>query len=96
MFRQHKIICENKEVIIYLFLYDQDIDLVTMKNIFSQISNISLEERLLDYFKQNHIRFTGQHIRIVYHSTIIKDFYLNHCQFLTRNCLATNVINFYR
>lgn len=37
MFRQHKILCENKEVIVYLFLYDQEIDLETMKNIFSQM-----------------------------------------------------------
>ena len=27
MFRQHQILCENKEVIVYLFLYDQEIAL---------------------------------------------------------------------
>ena len=55
MFRQHKILCENKEVTIYLFLYDQEIDLETMKNIFSQISTITLEARIIDYFNQNNI-----------------------------------------
>ena len=53
MFRQHKILCENKETVIYLFLYDQQIDLDTMKNIFSQISNMTLESRIIDYFNQH-------------------------------------------
>ena len=57
MFRQHKILCENKEVTIYLFLYDQEIDLETMKNIFSQISTITLEARIIDYFNQSFFIF---------------------------------------
>ena len=59
MFRQHKILCENKEVIVYLFLYDQEIDLETMKNIFSQMSTMTLESRILDYFSQHNINFSG-------------------------------------
>ena len=59
MFRQHKILCENKETVIYLFLYDQQIDLDTMKNIFSQISNMTLESRIIDYFNQHNIKCLG-------------------------------------
>ena len=51
MFRQHKILCENKETVLYLFLYDQQIDLETMKIIFTQISSQKLESRILDYLE---------------------------------------------
>lgn len=93
MFRQHKILCENKEVIVYLFLYDQEIDLETMKNIFSQMSTMTLESRILDYFSQHNIKFFGNHIRIVYHATIVKDFVLN--QKYNHKKLAHNVVNLY-
>lgn len=94
MFRQHKILCENKEVIVYLFLYDQEIDLETMKNIFSQISTITLESRILEYFNQHNIKFLGHHIRIVYHATIVKDFILN--QHRTAPRIANNIVSLYR
>ncbi len=94
MFRQHKILCENKEVIVYLFLYDQEIDLDTMKNIFSQISTITLESRILDYFNQHNIKFLGHHIRIVYRATIVKDFILN--QRYQTPKIAHNVVSLYR
>jgi len=96
MFRQHKIICENKEVISYLFLFDQDIDRDIMKNIFNQLSTHSLEERIHDYFNENHIKFMGQHVKIVYLSTIIKDFYLHQKQVHISPVYADNVISFYR
>jgi len=96
MFQQHKIVCENKEIIIYLFLYELDLDLATMKNIFYQLSATSLEKHVFDYFDQNCIKFLGQHIKIVYHSTIIKDFFIHRRQLQNTNIYATNVVNFYR
>lgn len=94
MFRQHKILCENKEVIVYLFLYDQNIDLDTMKNIFSQMSTITLESRILDYFTRHNIKFIGNHIRIVYHATIVKDFFLHHTHPSQKQ--ANNIVSLYR
>ncbi|MDO4925640.1 MAG: hypothetical protein Q3980_08245 [Turicibacter sp.] len=94
MFRQHKILCENKETIIYLFLYDQQIDLETMKNIFSQISIKTLESRIINYFHQHNIKCLGNHVRIVYHATIIKDFFIN--QHHQPKSYATNVVSLYR
>ena len=94
MFRQHKILCENKETVIYLFLYDQQIDLETMKNIFSQIAITTLESRIINYFNQHHIKCLGNHVRIVYHATIIKDFFIN--QHHQSKSHATNVVSLYR
>lgn len=93
MFRQHKILCENKENIIYLFLYDQQIDLEIIKNIFSQIADQSLEARVLDYFNQHHIKCLGNHVRLVYRETIVKDFFLN--QTIKSKSYANNVVNLY-
>ena len=59
MFRQHKILCENKETVLYLFLYDQQIDLETMKIIFTQISSQKLESRILDYLERRTIKYQG-------------------------------------
>ena len=98
MFRQHKIICENKEITSYLFLYDQDIDRDTMKTIFSQLSTNSLEQRIHDYFKKNQVTFLGKNIKIVYLSTIIKDikdFSLPTHQIQTPSVYADNVITLY-
>ncbi|MBQ1769540.1 MAG: hypothetical protein UIL36_05095 [Turicibacter sp.] len=94
MFRQHKILCENKEVTIYLFLYDQEIDLETMKNIFSQISTITLEARIIDYFNQNNIKCLANHVKIVYHATIVKDFMMH--QHYRPTTYATNVVSLYQ
>mgnify|MGYP004635323687 FL=1 len=94
MFRQHKILCENKETVMYLFLYDQQIDLDTMKNIFSQISNMTLESRIIDYFNQHNIKCLGNHVRIVYQSTIVKDLFIN--QHRKPRSYATNVVSLYR
>lgn len=94
MFRQHKILCENKETIIYLFLYDQEIDLETMKNIFSQISTTTLESRIIDYFNKHNIKCLGNHVKIVYHATIVKDFLIN--QRRNPKSYATNVVSLYR
>jgi len=96
MFRQHQIICENKQIVIYLFLYEQEIDLDTMKTIFSTLSASLLEQRICDYFDQNQIRFLGTRIRIVYKSTIIRDFLLHEPYLTCCPQLATNVISFYR
>ena len=95
MFRQHKIICENKEITSYLFLYDQDIDRDTMKNIFNQLSTHSLEQRIHEYFKNNQIKFLGHQIKIVYLSTIIKDFTLLNCHKPKTSVYADNVIALY-
>ena len=93
MFRQHKILCENKETVIYLFLYDQQIDLETMKIIFAQISSQKLEARIIDYFKQCNIKYQGNHVRLVYRETIIRDLYLSH--YHQSHTDATNVIHLF-
>jgi len=93
MFRQHQIVCENKRIVIYLFLYEQEIDLDTMKIIFSSLSDDLTKERICGYLEQNQIRFYGTTIRIVYKSTIIRDFqltepYLTCCQKAANNVLS--------
>ena len=93
MFRQHKILCENKETVIYLFLYDQQIDLETMKIIFAQISSQKLKARIIDYFKQCNIKYQGNHVRLVYRETIIRDLYLSH--YHQSHTDATNVIHLF-
>ncbi len=93
MFRQHKILCENKETVLYLFLYDQQIDLETMKIIFTQISSQKLESRILDYLERRTIKYQGTHVRIVYRETIIRDLYLAH--YRQPHTDITNVINLY-
>ncbi|MDE5977877.1 MAG: hypothetical protein K2G70_05380, partial [Turicibacter sp.] len=77
-----------------LFLYDQQIDLDTIKNIFAQISNLNLETRVLDYFKQHNIKQHTSHIKIVYRETIVKD--LSICHYRKSNTYATNVISLSR
>lgn len=94
MFRQHKILCENKEAIIYLFLYNQEIELKTIKNIFTQLPQDILEKRIIEYLNSHHIKFIGKHIKIVYSATIVKDFYLNQKSNITE--YASNIVNFYR
>jgi len=96
MFRQHQIVCENKRIVIYLFLYEQEIDLDTMKTIFSTLPTTTLEQRIWDYFDQNQIRFFGTTIRIVYKSTIVRDFLLHEPYLTCTSQVATNVISFYR
>ena len=94
MFRQHQIVCENKRIVIYLFLYEQEIDLDTMKTIFSQISAELLDRHICEYFDQNHIRFLGTQIRIVYKATIIHDFLLHEPYLTSAGPSPTNIINF--
>lgn len=55
---------------------------------------MTLESRILDYFSQHNIKFFGNHIRIVYHATIVKDFVLN--QKYHHKKQADNVVNLYR
>lgn len=98
MFRQHKITCENKEILMYLFLYDQEIDVGTMKTIFSQLAPGSLQQRIVEYIRQNRIRFQGTRIKLVYCSTIIKDFCLpqSASPLMESGTFACNVISFER
>ncbi|HAX74016.1 MAG TPA: hypothetical protein DCY20_10875 [Firmicutes bacterium] len=77
MFRQHKIVCENKEVIIYLFLYDLNIDIEMIKTIYENMPQYIVEKRIKEYCANHNLRFIGKHIKIVYHSTIVRDFHVN-------------------
>jgi len=94
MFRQHQIVCENKRIVIYLFLYEQEIDLDTMKIIFSSLSDDLTKQRIHDYLDQNQIRFYGTTIRIVYKSTIIRDLQLKEPYLTGSPTAATNILSF--
>ncbi|MGL4336172.1 MAG: hypothetical protein ACRCST_04700, partial [Turicibacter sp.] len=86
--------CENKEVIIYLFLFTQEVDLETIKNIFSQMPQEILEKRIKEYFNNHNIKFLGKHIKIVYRATIVKDFHFN--QISQNTHYPQNVVSLYR
>ncbi|MCL1951009.1 MAG: hypothetical protein FWF59_14920 [Turicibacter sp.] len=94
MFRQHQIVCENKRLVIYLFLTEQEVDLDTMKTIFSSLTAAKMQQQACQYLEQNNIRFYGTNIRVVYKSTIIRDFQLQEPYLSCCPQAATNVVNF--
>lgn len=97
MFLQHQIVCESKEIVLYLFLREQEnLDLKAMKTIFSHLSALMLETRILEYLKQDQIKFFGRRVRVVCGATIIKDFYLNQQPTQNKNTAAKNIVYFHR
>ncbi len=73
MFCQHKLMCENKELILYLFLFDQDISVHTMTVIFSQMPSSVIKKRTQQYLMASNFNKFCTSWRIVYHSTIIRE-----------------------
>ena len=73
MFCQHKVVLEDHELTLYLFLFEQDISLSMMKTIFSHMPNRLLELHVNSYLNTVTINQTYHHFKIVYHSTIIRD-----------------------
>lgn len=96
MFREHQIICENKKIVLYLFLFEQEIELDTMKTLFAQIPSSDLELWLGEYLQQQDTRFFGTRAKIVYHSTIIRDFQVSEQSIVPFQTEANNVINFHQ
>jgi len=72
MFNDHKITCENSQSVLYLFTQPFDASMNLVKGIFEHLHEDVLLDWADDYLNAYDISFTGDIIRIVTGSTIIR------------------------
>jgi len=72
MFVDHKIVCENKEPVLYLFAQSIDASIVLVKGIFEHLHEEVLIDWAQDYLMDLDISFVGSLIKVVAGSTIVR------------------------
>ena len=73
MFSEHKITCENRESVLYLFTQPFDASLNLIKGIFEYLHEDVLLDWADDYLDTYDVSFSGDIIRVVAGSTIVRD-----------------------
>ena len=83
MFNEHKIACENRQSVLYLFTQPFDTSMNLVKGIFEHLHEDVLLDWADDYLDTNNISFCGDIIRVVAGSTIVRD--LNFPLYMKKN-----------
>jgi len=73
MFVDHKIVCENKEPVLYLFAQSIDASITLVKGIFEHLHEEILIDWAQDYLIDLDVSFVGSLIKVVAGSTIVRD-----------------------
>ena len=72
MFNHHKILCENKSPILYLFACQLDANVDLIRDIFGHIHDEILLDWAYDYLGSNGVSFGGNKVKIVCGETIVR------------------------
>jgi len=72
MFNGHKITCENRQSVLYLFTQPFDCNVHLVKGIFEHIHEDVLLDWTDDYLDTYNISFVGDIVKIVADSTIVR------------------------
>jgi len=73
MFVDHKIVCENKEPVLYLFAQSIDASITLVKGIFEHLHEEVLIDWAQDYLIYSEVSFVGSLIKVVAGSTIVRN-----------------------
>ena len=73
MFNDHKITCENRESVLYLFTQPFDASMSLIKGIFEHLHEDVLLDWADDYLDTYDVSFGGDVIRVVAGSTIVRN-----------------------
>ena len=94
MFNEHKITCENSQSVLYLFTQQFDTNMNLVRGIFEHIHEDVLLDWADDYIDIHNISFSGDIIKVVVGSTIVRD--LNFPLYMKKRTSIpkTNVLNF--
>jgi len=94
MFNEHKITCENRQSVLYLFAQPFDTSINLVKGIFEHLHEDVLLDWTNNYLDAYNVLFVGDIVRIVAGSTIVRD--LNFPLYMKRNTPIpkTKVLNF--
>jgi len=94
MFNEHKITCENRQSVLYLFTQPFDGSMNLIKGIFEHLHEDVLLDWADDYLDTYDVSFVGDVIRVVVDSTIVRS--LKFPRYMKKNIPIpeTKILNF--
>ena len=73
MFNEHKITCENRQSVLYLFTQPFDTNMILVKGIFEHLHDDVLLDWADDYLDSHNVSFVGDIVKIVAGSIIVRE-----------------------
>ena len=73
MFNEHKITCENRQSVLYLFAQSFDTNTILVKGIFEHFHEDVLLDWADDYLDSHNVSFVGDIVKIVASSIIVRE-----------------------